>query len=83
MVDGRAELDKFFEMFGLDADEAEKFDSQTVSGWVIEQTGDIPKKFQSFDYKNLTIIVNRLTQRRVLDVKVIINPEPEEDGEKN
>lgn len=83
MVDGRAELDKFFELFGLDEDEAEKFDSQTVSGWVIEQTGDIPKKFQSFEYKNLTIIVNRLTQRRVLDVKVIINPQNEEETEKN
>lgn len=75
MVDGRAELDKFFALFGLGEDEAEKFDSQTVSGWVIEQLGVIPKKFQSFEYENLTVIVNRLTQRRVLDVKVIIKPE--------
>lgn len=81
MVDGRAELDKFFALFGLGDDEAEKFESQTVSGWVIEQTGNIPKKFQSFDYENLTIIVNRLTQRRVLDVKVIINPEKDENAE--
>ena len=82
MVDGRAELDKFFTLFGFDDDEAEQFDSQTVSGWVIEQLGDIPKKFQKFDYKNLTVIVNRLTQRRVLDVKVIINPEPEDENDK-
>ena len=82
MVDGRAELDKFFTLFGFDDDEAEQFDSQTVSGWVIEQLGDIPKKFQKFDYKNLTVIVNRLTQRRVLDVKVIINPEPEAENDK-
>lgn len=82
MVDGRAELDKFFALFGFDDDEAEQFDSQTVSGWVIEQLGDIPKKFQKFDYKNLTVIVNRLTQRRVLDVKVIINPEPEDENDK-
>lgn len=82
MVDGRAELDKFFTLFGFDDDEAEQFDSQTVSGWVIEQLGDIPKKFQKFDYKNLTVIVNRLTQRRVLDVKVIINPETEDENDK-
>ncbi len=81
MVDGRAELDKFFALFGLGEDEAEKFDSQTVSGWVIEQTGNIPKKLQSFEYQNLTVIVNRLTQRKVLDVKVIINPENDENGE--
>ncbi len=83
IVDGRAELDKFFETFGIDEDEAEKFDSQTVSGWVIEQTGDIPKKFQSFDYDNLTIIVNRLTQRKILDVKVKINPPEEETSDKD
>jgi CBS domain containing-hemolysin-like protein len=83
IVDGRAELDKFFETFGIDKDEAEKFDSQTVSGWVIEQTGDIPKKFQSFDYNNLTIIVNRLTQRKILDVKVKINPPEEETSDKD
>ena len=50
MVDGRAELDKFFELFGMD-DEADEFDSQTVSGWVIERCGLIPKKFETFEYK--------------------------------
>ena len=85
IVDGRAELDKFFETFGLDKDEAEDFDSQTVSGWIIAEIGEIPKKSQTFNYKNLTIIVNRLTQRKILDVKVIVNPveEDEEDTEKS
>lgn len=77
LVDGRAELDKFFETFGIDEDDAEDFDSQTVNGWVLEKIGDIPKKNQSFDYKNLTVIVNRLTQRRILDVKVLINENEE------
>ena len=72
MVDGRAPLDEFFETFGLDKDDAEDFDSQTVSGWLIDQIGDIPKKAQTVEYKNLTITVSRLTQRRVLEVKVII-----------
>ena len=83
LVDGRAELDKFFERFDIDENDLDAFDSQTVSGWVIEQIGDIPKKSQTFDYRNLTIIVNRLTQRRVLDIKVIVNPLEENDkGEK-
>lgn len=73
MVDGRAELDKFFTLFNLEGDD-ENFETQTVSGWVIEQTGGFPKKFDSFEYKNLTIITNKLTQRRVLDVKVVIDP---------
>ena len=82
MVDGRAELDKFFTLFGLEGDD-EEFETQTVSGWVIEQTGTFPKKFDSFDYKNLTIITNKLTQRRVLDVKVVINPVEEDDNKED
>ena len=82
MVDGRAELDKFFTLFDLEGDE-EDFESQTVSGWVIEQTGTFPKKFDSFEYKNLTIITNKLTQRRVLDVKVVINPDYESGESKD
>ena len=74
MVDGRAELDKFFELFNL-IDDADDFESQTVSGWVLEVMGTFPKKFDSFTYKNLTVITNKLTQRRVLDVKVVINPD--------
>ena len=56
---GRAELDDFFKEFNIDENETENFDSQTVSGWVIEQFGEIPKKSQSFDFKNLTIVVNK------------------------
>ena len=82
MVDGRAELDKFFTLFGLEGDD-EQFETQTVSGWVIEQTGTFPKKFDSFDYKNLTIITNKLTQRRVLDVKVVINPVEDDDNKED
>lgn len=82
MVDGRAELDKFFALLNLEGDE-ENFESQTVSGWVIEQTGTFPKKFESFEYKNLTIITNKLTQRRVLDVKVVINPTEEVSEKEN
>lgn len=43
LVDGRAELDDFFKEFNIDENETENFDSQTVSGWVIEQFGEIPK----------------------------------------
>ncbi len=85
MVDGRAPLDEFFETFGLDKDDAEDFDSQTVSGWLIDQIGDIPKKAQTVEYKNLIITVSRLTQRRVLEVKVIIaavESDKEKDKEK-
>lgn len=81
LVDGRAELDNFFRELGIDEDESENFDSQTVSGWAIEQFGEIPKKGQSFDFKNLTITANKVTQRKILDVKVKINPVADQEEE--
>ena len=81
IVDGRAKLDKFFETFGLDKDTADNFDAQTVSGWAIAEIGEIPKKSQSFEYKNLTVSINRLTQKRIIDVKVTVNTIPEDEDE--
>lgn len=81
LVDGRAELDDFFKEFNIDENVTENFDSQTVSGWVIEQFGEIPKKSQSFDFKNLTIVVNKLTARKIIEIKVRINPQKEEEDE--
>ena len=81
LVDGRAELDDFFKEFNIDENKTENFDSQTVSGWVIEQFGEIPKKSQSFDFENLTVVVNKLTARKIIEIKVHVNPVPEEEEE--
>ena len=83
LVDGRAELDDFFKEFNVDEDETENFDSQTVSGWVIEQFGEIPKKSQSFDFKNLTVVVNKLTARKIIEIKVHINPVSNDESEQD
>lgn len=40
-----------------------------------------PKKSQSFDFKNLTIVVNKLTARKIIEIKVRINPQKEEEDE--
>ena len=76
VVDGRAELDDFFEKFGFDKEESEKYDSQTVSGWVSEQTGELPRKNLTFNYGPLTVTVDKITSHRIHTVKVKINPQP-------
>lgn len=76
VVDGRAELDDFFEKFGFDKEESEKYDSQTVSGWVSEQTGELPRKNLTFIYGPLTVTVDKITSHRIHTVKVKINPQP-------
>ena len=42
---------------------------------------EIQKKSQSFEYKNLTVSINRLTQKRIIDVKVTVNTIPEDEEE--
>lgn len=80
LVDGNAELSEFFEIFSQEEDE--ESDSNTVSGWIIERSGDIPPIGYTFDYNNLTITVTKRTLKKVLEVKVEIRPTEEDAEEK-
>lgn len=80
LVDGNAELSEFFEIFSQEEDE--ESDSNTVSGWIIERSGDIPPIGYTFDYNNLTVTVTKRTLKKVLEVKVEIRPTEEDTEEK-
>ncbi len=75
LVDGNAELADFCELF--EQEEDEEWDSNTVSGWVIERFGEIPSIGATFDYNNLEITVVKRNLRKVLEIKVIIKTEEE------
>ena len=75
LVDGNAELSDFCELF--EQEEDEEWDSNTVSGWVIERFGEIPSIGSTFDYNNLEITVIKRNLRKVLEIKVIIKSEDE------
>ena len=68
-VDGNAQLDDMFDYFSLDGEE-ENFEANTVSGWIIETLGEIPRTGTTIDYKNLKIEVVKSTVKRVLLIKV-------------
>ena len=80
LVDGNAELSEFCEIFSQEEDE--ESDSNSVSGWIIERSGDIPPIGYSFDYNNLTVTVTKRTLKKVLEVKVEIHHTDEEESEK-
>ena len=80
LVDGNAELSEFFEIFSQEEDE--ESDSNTVSGWIIERSGDIPPIGYTFDYNNLTVTVTKRTLKKVLEVKVEIRPAEEDEEER-
>lgn len=72
IVDGNAPVSDAFEFFNLKGEE-DKFEASTVSGWVIEMLGEIPRTGIKLSYLNLDIEVMKSTVKRVLQVKVTVN----------
>lgn len=69
VVDGNAPLDEVFEYFDI-SDQDEKFDANTLSGWIIEILGEIPHAGRKLVFDNLNIEVLKSTVKRVLQVKI-------------
>lgn len=67
-----ADLEDMFDFFKLKVDSDEEFESNTVSGWVLEQLGRIPVLGDSFDYENLHVVVTQTDSRRVIEIKVVV-----------
>ena len=78
---GSAQLDKMFEYFDLEEDE----DSESVSvgGWVLEQLGKMAEVGDTFKYKNLSVLVTDVEQRRVMEISVTVEEPEEEKDEKD
>ena len=55
VIDGNAPVDKAFEVLGIKQNNADDFDSSTVSGWVIETLGEIPQSGKEFEYDGYKI----------------------------
>lgn len=71
-VVGNAPVSDAFEFFNLKGEE-EKFEASTVSGWIIEMLGEIPRAGATLSYLNLDIEVMKSTVKRVLQVKITVN----------
>lgn len=56
----------------------EECDSATVSGWVIDELGHLPRVGDQFRYENLEVTVTAIRRMRVLEIRVAVLPETEE-----
>jgi CBS domain containing-hemolysin-like protein len=79
IVNGSLEIDKFFDEFELTFDDEEEFDANTVSGFITELLGELPLTGRKFDFKNLKFEVTRTTMKKVVEVKVTVTSETEEE----
>ena len=79
LVTGTHNLEDLFEEFRMNV--KEEFDSTTVGGWITEQLGKIPAAGEKYSFENLDIIVTKANNKRVLELKIKVNPVEEEEHE--
>lgn len=77
IVRGDVNLDKFMDLIGRETDS----DAQTVSGWVMDLSGEIPKEGDVVTGEDLKVTVLEMDRRRVERVKIEILPKKEKDEE--
>ena len=78
-ISGNANVEKMFEIF--DIVPKNEFDSTSVTGWITEVLGHIPKRGERFESEGLFITVLRTKQNRVLDILAVKNSVLKPDDE--
>lgn len=81
-VDGKCNLFDFFALYEME-DEADKYESNTVGGWVTEKFGEIPPIGQIIVTKGLEIKIVKATKQKVLKVRSKRSDEATDDEEEN
>ena len=71
LVLGNSSVEKLFEELGGE----EEFESFTVSGWVMELAERIPEEGDVLYYENMTITVMKMKDRRVEQVRIVLEAE--------
>ena len=69
IVRGNANIEKVLEEVDLE----DEFEVNSVNGWVMQQFGKIPKVGESFEYKNLKIVIQKATKRCVLEIRITVD----------
>ena len=76
LISCSANLDDLFDRFSV---RAVDIDSASISGWVMDQMGRLPVEGDHFVYENLDVTVTKLEHHRILEIRVAVIPEPEEE----
>ena len=76
-------LSDFYKILKVDADVFEEAagDSDTVAGLLLELKGEFPALHEVIEYRNYSFEILEMNARRILQVKVTVQPEPEQNEE--
>lgn len=75
IFEGKTPLHEFLRILHVENTEVfdqAKGDSDTLAGFIIEQTGDLPQINQSFDFENINFSVETIENRRIQRIKVTL-----------
>ena len=80
VFEGKTPLKDFYKILKLGDDkvdelESNKGEAETLAGFVLESAKGFPKKGQLITFSNLTFTVEALDSKRIVQLKVKINPE--------
>jgi gliding motility-associated protein GldE len=75
LFEGKTLLNDFYKILNISDDffNEIKGDADTIAGIILELKGEIPRKNETIEYKNLTFKIESSDKRRIKKVKVIIN----------
>ncbi len=78
LFDGKVLLNDFFRIMHTDDTIFENIrgEADTLAGIILEMKGEIPRKGDCVDYKNLSFCVESVDNRRIKQIKVVVH-EPE------
>lgn len=68
LISCSADLTDLFDLFSLRGE----CDSNTISGWVMEQIGRIPEEGDRFEAEGLDVTVTKVDHRRVMEIRVVV-----------
>lgn len=75
LFEGKTLINDFCKIVGIEDAffEEERGDADTLAGFILEQTGEIPTKGKAVLYNNITFKVEAVDKRRIKQIKVIFN----------
>ncbi len=76
-IDGDMPIGEFLDLMGFREDDFE-FESETVGGWTIEYFGAFPEVGDHFTYREITVTVLAMDDRRV--ERVLVRREADAEG---
>lgn len=85
VFEGKTPLNDMYRILDIEGDpfENRKGDSDTLAGFVLEQTGKIPKKNERINFDQYMFTIEAADKRKIKRIKVTIQEHQEGDNESN